>query len=97
MSELNGYQEIIVKLGLLENDDADRIFKHCLKLYPECSEKDMERMLGMLSLVLDDLDYDDMVCKVFPTRKPSIIKSLPSWSRRLFSFVKEKVLKNESN
>lgn len=64
--ELSEYQKIILKLGLVENEEADRIFQHIVKLYPECTEESCQKLLGMLALVLPDLDYDKVVAEIFP-------------------------------
>ena len=97
MSELDVYKEILIKLGLSENEEAIRIYLHCLRLYPEFSEEDIERMLGMLSLVFE-LDYNELVHKIISTRKStrkmSFVTSLPSKTYQLFSFIKNKLFKN---
>jgi hypothetical protein len=88
VTETNCYQQIIQYLGLLEDEDADAIFQYCINEYPLATDDDCHRMLGMLSLIFPDKDYDKLVTDIFPDDETN-----PTRKEKFISFMKSLIIK----
>lgn len=89
MTELNDYQKIIAKLNLTENEESSKIFQYVIKEYPECTEESCQKLLGMLALVLPNLDYDSLVTELFPNNDEN-----PTRRERFVNFMKSLIKKD---